>query len=147
MTLYLRILRWVRPYLVPVIVSIVITVVYSVLSGASIVMIQPFLRTLFNPPAAEAPPAVAPAPAGGLITPGGLRPPEAVNRETVKWRERATRYLLHGTRSEALWRIVRVLFFVFLAKNVTLYFSSVLTTWVGQRVVKDLRDEIGRAHV
>ncbi len=51
-------------------------------------------------------------------------------------------YLLRGDKLSALLRICIVFFFVYLLKNVAGYLGSILMTYVGQRVTKDLRDSL-----
>jgi subfamily B ATP-binding cassette protein MsbA len=165
---YLRILRYIRPYVVHVVLAVVTMVVFSVLSTTSIWMISPFLGTLFaneqggsplsalDPTglsATQAPPAVTPA--------GSANDPQvkdaAARTERVdqlrsrmsgleRWRNqikaKVDGYLLRGSKQDALKRIVLVFFFLFLGKNITGYLQSVLMVYVGERVIKDLRDAL-----
>jgi ATP-binding cassette, subfamily B, bacterial MsbA len=137
---YLRILRWVRPYLPQVVASVVFTIIFSLVSSTSIVMMQPFLKTLFAEKSpveavAGAAPSVA-DPLSLLETPAGLK------EHLAKLKTGAEAFLMGGTRAEALWRIVWVIFILFLIKNVTQYFGAILMSFVGQRVIKDMRDAI-----
>jgi subfamily B ATP-binding cassette protein MsbA len=45
---YLRMLRMIRPYMPQVVMSVLFTLVFSVLSSFSIMIIEPFLRTVFT---------------------------------------------------------------------------------------------------
>ncbi len=136
---YLRILRWIRPYLPQVVASVVLTIIFSLLSSTSIVMIQPFLKTLFaeDMPAAVVP--AAPATADPLSL---LEAPAGLKDRITRLKAEADAFLMRGSRAEALWRMVWVIFFLFLVKNVTQYLGAVLMTYVGQRVIKDMRDAI-----
>jgi len=155
LTTYLRMLKWLRPYLGRVAVSVAVTIVFSLMSTASVVMMQPVLKALFGDteltaltPAA----AVAVAPDDSLtVTPAAADTPELI--ETVRGgfgvrdridaaRLRLEAFLLAGSQVEALWRSVWVFFFIYLFKNVAQYISTLLTTYVAQRVIKDMRDAL-----
>jgi subfamily B ATP-binding cassette protein MsbA len=162
---YLRMLGRIRPYLSHVVASVVFMVAFSVLSSVSIWMISPFLGTLFavdgqNPAgqvaglSASAPAvrdipsaASATAPSSSAGEPRSAR--DDIRRKVsglTEWRNRLKArvdgVLMRGTKMEALWRIVVVFFFLAFLKNVTGYVQNVLMTYVGQRVIKDLRDAL-----
>ncbi len=59
-----------------------------------------------------------------------------------KFRDWASRTLLHGTRQEALLRICITFFLLALIKNVSCYIQEVLMVYVGQAVIRDLRNEL-----
>jgi len=159
---YVRMLRWIRPYLGRVIVSVVFTILFSLLSSASIVMVQPVLKALFGDatPTALVPRATTAPADTTAVSPGGgddaaaagadalamIKDPVGLRATLDRWRLQLEAFLLRGTRAEALWRSVWVFFFIFLAKNITQYFSNILTTYVAQRVVKDMRDALFRQY-
>lgn len=158
MRIYLRTLRYIRPYLGQLILSTLFMIVFSVLSGMSVLMISPFLGTLFSTEAPldagageatgeaageaagqlAAPPPVSGAPAAldlgaGVTGLTGLRD---------RLKARVDGYLLRGTKLEALWRICVIFFFIYLVKNAAGYLQAVLMSYVGLRMIKDLRDEL-----
>lgn len=149
---YLRILRWIRPYLPQVVASVVLTILFSLLSSTGIVIFEPFLRTLFSgdqtvatslatPALPDTTDALSPLPSAS--DPFSLvQPPAEVKAHLLSLKAKADQFLMRGTRAEALWRMVWVIFFLFLAKNVTQYLGAILMTYVGQRVIKDMRDAI-----
>jgi len=49
---------------------------------------------------------------------------------------------MRGTKSRTIWRICVVFFFIYLIKNVAGYLAAVLMTYVGQRIIKNLRDTL-----
>jgi subfamily B ATP-binding cassette protein MsbA len=162
----------IRPYLGQVVLSVVFTILFSLLSSASVVMIQPFLRTLFSETESVVSDTAAAGAATGTAAGGGqvesaasdsgevelaaedsgasgpadrlaLLGAESPLRRSVRdLRERLNGFLLAGTKLEALWRIVLIFFCLFLAKNVAQYVSDVLMVYIGQRVIKDLRDDL-----
>jgi subfamily B ATP-binding cassette protein MsbA len=170
-------LRRIKPYLPQVVLSVIFTVLFSLLSSASIVMIQPFLRTLFTegeqvvvtegarrgdsttdvPAVTEASDDERRAETGGEdATEAKELAREPLPRDRLdflgrdSWlrrsignlRDGVNDFLLRGSKLEALWRIVLVFFVLFLTKNIAQYFGSVLIVYVGQRVIKDLRDDL-----
>lgn len=143
MHVYLRILRWIRPYLPQVVASVILTIIFSLLSSTSIVIFEPFLRTLFADDAAVSTMLTAERDTATTTSPLSLFEAPARFKESLEeLKAQADVTLMRGTRAEALWRMVWVIFFLFLAKNVTQYFGAVLMTYVGQRVIKDMRDAI-----
>ena len=168
---YWRMLRYVRPYTAHVAISVLLMIVFSVLSIFSIWMISPFLKTLFSPEPTVVVTTVAPA----LLPPGstdgaavarGDGGPAAVVAEARGADDSATAardlqrrvkgltglrdrlkarmdgWLLRGTKLEQLWRICVAFFFLWLAKNIAGYGQAVLMAQVGLRVVRDLRDDL-----
>ncbi len=188
---YLRMLRYIRPYLPQVVLSVIFTVVFTLLSGVGIWMISPFLHTLFageemglmsGMAEQNSMASLTTAPAAGVsaarvsgreTAETGVSGPEAAGgdldtaspardtddhdradgirasltglerfRDDIK--TKINGLLIRGTRMESLWRIVVVFFFIYLAKNVTGYIGAVLMTYVGQKVIKDMRDQLFR---
>ncbi len=161
MATYLRVLKLVRPYLRHVLLSMVFMVVFSLLSGFSIVMIAPFLQALFERGLAAVEQVTAPAaglaaaPDSALTTRPGGAPAAAADRlarvEGLRRRlsptglrdrleARLNAWLLRGTRMEALWRIVVVFFLLMLVKNVSGYLQTLFLDYVQHSFIRDLRN-------
>lgn len=150
---YLRMIRMIRPYLVQLILSVIFMVLFSTTSIFSITMISPFLRALFQ---AEGPTMIEElAPMNLSVTddasPGeedtdSPLPTNPFSRVETFVKERvldgANEYLLQGTDQERLIRICAVIFLLILAKNVTGYLQSVLMSYVGQAIIRDLREAL-----
>jgi subfamily B ATP-binding cassette protein MsbA len=152
---YGRMLRWIRPYLGRLVISIGFTVVFSLLSSATIVMVQPVLKALFGDQTPTA--LVETAPAEGAPREAertdaeqdlsaAVSDPVGLRATIDSLRLRLETFLLRGSRAEALWRSVWAFFFIFLAKNLTQYVSRILTFYVAQRVIKDMRDALFRQY-
>jgi len=159
---YLRMLRRVRPYLPQVIASVVLTFLFALLSSATILLVMPMFKALF----AAGPPAETVASAGtmaataadtaGQVGAAGSAGAAAVpggdllgSVESFGVKERLDRlfaafeaWLLRGDRLQALQRVVIAVVIVFFLKNLLQYASTVLTNWIGLRLIKDLRDDI-----
>jgi subfamily B ATP-binding cassette protein MsbA len=144
-------LRRVRPYLPQVIASVVLTFLFAVMSSATILLVMPMFKALFaaGPPAGAAEAAAGAAEAAGsaaAAAPGGdlLGSVESfgVKAQLDRWFAAFESWLLQGDRLEALQRVVVAVVLVFLVKNLLQYLSTVLTHWIGLRLIKDLRDDI-----
>ncbi len=171
MRTYWRILRYVRPYAAHVAISVLLMIVFSVLSIFSIWMISPFLKTLFLPEptvvvATAAPVLLPPMPVAGAAVAGGpggsaaiapddrgedgtaasahdlQRRVEGLTALRDRLKARMDGWLLRGTKLEQLWRICVAFFFLWLAKNLAGYGQAVLMAQVGLRVIRDLRDDL-----
>ena len=59
-----------------------------------------------------------------------------------KFKEWASKNMLQGTKQEALLRICIWFFLLALAKNISCYIQEVLMVYVGQAVIRDLRNEL-----
>ncbi len=150
MNTYLRVLRLVRPYLPYIILSMTFMVVFSLLSGFSIVMIAPFLEALFMTETAEVAvtggqSVLATAPVDTLEALSrvedlrqGFDP--AVLRDTLM--TRLNGWLQRDTKMETLWVIVLVFFFLNLIKNLTGYLQTVCTDYVQHSFIRDLRNRL-----
>jgi subfamily B ATP-binding cassette protein MsbA len=158
----LRLLRYLRPYRGHLAATAVLMVLFALLSGASIGMISPFVKILFTPkPAAEAAAGApmkpgdpaSPLPGGlGALVPGlqanpEARPPasalaERGNAAKQRLRTWFEHFFLIGDPIRSLTRICLALLVIFFLKNVVDYLQSVLTVWVEQAVIRDLRNEV-----
>ena len=166
-----RLLRYLRPYRGRLIVTALLMVGFALSSGITIGMISPFVKVLFTPrpavsggehpgsviaagpgagPAEKVVPGVAaldaalgPAPraAGGTYVPGsGLA--GRVNAWKQDLRTWFEHFFLTGNPLRSLTRICLALLVVFLLKNLFDFLQNVLTVWVEQAVVRDLRNEL-----
>jgi subfamily B ATP-binding cassette protein MsbA len=157
----LRLLQYLKPYRGPLLLTAALMVGFALTSGISIGMISPFVKILFTPRHAAQAPAMIPAP---LATMAGLDS-TAVNatpapREEAKsgiparvsaWKKDLRTWFEHffltGNPIRSLTRICLTLLIVFFLKNVFDYLQSVLTVYVEQAVVRDLRNEVyGHLH-
>lgn len=157
---YVRMLRMIRPYLGQVILAVVCMVIFSCLSVLSITMVSPFLKALFQDDRAPATAqvlqtdedAVAATAADSLGgDPGDPRPDRLPGlQEKIPWVEnlklefsrRVQTTLLGGTDAQNLLRVCLAIFFLFLGKNIAGYLQEILMTYVGQAVIRDLRDAL-----
>jgi ABC-type multidrug transport system fused ATPase/permease subunit len=130
MNTYLRVLSWLKPYIPQVVLSMFFTLIFAVLQGVSIVMLAPFLDALFG--TGEAVIETVPVATDGFSI-------QALKDSIMS---RAYGFLLEGTKTEALMRIVFVFFLLNLAKNISLYLQLVLTDYVQHSFIRDIRVKV-----
>jgi len=126
---------------------------FALSSGITIGMISPFVKILFTPrPAAQTAPAPDLSPQA-VLGAGAPTAPEAshgavsgVRGRVNAWKQGLRTWFEHffltGNPLRSLTRICLALLVVFFLKNVFDYLQSVLTVWVEQAVVRDLRNEL-----
>ncbi len=161
MKTYLRMLRMIKPYTIQLVLAVVFMVVFSFMSIFSITMISPFLETLFLKSGTETTVGVIAGPTESpLAVPGEAGPPAESDDERrarydslkdsfsgldslkFKFKDWASRNMLQGTKQEALLRICITFFLLALAKNLSCYIQEVLMVYVGQAVIRDLRNQL-----
>jgi subfamily B ATP-binding cassette protein MsbA len=150
MSLYLRILRYIRPYWRHLAASIVCVVFFVAFSSVSILSIGPFLTTLFGTQVearrAEIQRTEVQKAAGETVrqSPGGF--PRLSIRSTEKFKEKAYGLFLgsdwQADRWKALRRFCVILMSVILLKSVFDYLQAYLMAHVEQAVIRDIRNDI-----
>lgn len=130
MNTYLRVLSYIKPYTKHLIASILFTILYSVLHGASIYITIPLLDTLFAQSGVKV---YQPAEQAAQLT-GWFD-------QIIKNIEDAFQtYLFTGTTGEILIKICILLLITFLAKNIFGYLQSYYLAFVEQGMIRDLRN-------
>ena len=127
MSLYLRILSYLRPYLGVFALAVLATSIFAGLDAFSLALLIPFLRTLFAGPEEVA--------AGGAPTDGALL--DRLLDGTVG------RFVnLAGPRDDAIQGIILFILIVFVLKNVFDFARIYMVAWIEQSVTRDLRDGV-----
>ena len=127
-------LRRVRPYLPQVLLSVALTFLFAVVSSLTILLVMPTFKALFT--AGGAGGAASPADMLGQVSDFGVK------AQLDRWYRQFEMWLLQGEPVAALQRVVVAVVAVILLKNVLQYFATVMTDWIGLRLVKDLRDDV-----
>ena len=168
MNTYLRMLRMIRPHLTRVIVAVVFTVLFSFFNLFSLTMLAPFVKTLFAGSSSTT--LLTPAPASTdsiqvaaataaadsaaservatATDPGieGLAVMRRINGFAAQAKAQVMGWvndvLLQGSKQDQLLRICLAFFFLILAKNITGYLSELLLIYVGEQVIRSLRDQL-----
>ncbi|MFZ5518315.1 MAG: ABC transporter ATP-binding protein [Candidatus Zhuqueibacterota bacterium] len=156
MKLYFRLLCYIKPYASWLIVSIFCMVIFAVLSSVSIWMLAPFLGTLFSVEMPQMNPAAGHAPADSTAAVSGMktadeavesasdvpRQIDLLQRLRGGLQEKVDTYLLAGSKTASLRRIVIVFFLLFLLKNIFGYAQAFTMAYIERRVMKDIRDDL-----
>ncbi len=164
----LRLLGYLRPYRGRLILTAFLMVGFAISSGVTIGMISPFVKVLFTPRpvtavsdstvASAAPGARSASPgateamlramAGGMSGGAPSAPPagKGIAARTTEWKQSLRTWFEHffliGNPLRSLTRICLALLVVFFVKNVFDFLTNVLTVWVEQAVVRDLRNQL-----
>lgn len=125
---YLRIVRYLRPYLPVFAVAVAATFLFAGLDAFSFTLLIPFLETLFADPAEAARGAAAGGSEGWLNRALDLTLGRFVD--------------LGAPPAEAIQGIILFLLVVFLFKNIFDFLRNYLVAWIEQAVTRDLRNEV-----
>jgi subfamily B ATP-binding cassette protein MsbA len=136
MKTYLRILNYVKPYWKHLTFSIVATVLYALLNGASVYLAIPLLDTLFQEAGgSQAIPQTTTDPAAAEVLPGWFS--QFMNDLTQTFQN----FIFSGSEVESLFKICTLILFAFLGKNMFAYLQAYFLAFVEQGVIKDMRNE------
>ncbi|MEX2532179.1 MAG: ABC transporter ATP-binding protein [Gemmatimonadota bacterium] len=155
MRLYLRILSYLRPYGAVFLLAVVATSVFAALDAFSILLLIPFLRTLFTR-AGTAGFDIGGSGAGAGVQGPGSGAVQDVEGGIAVAAEGTGGDLLGGLLDSTLGRVVDMgappaeaikgiilfLLVIFLVKNVFDFLRNYLVAWIEQSVTRDLRDEV-----
>jgi len=127
MRLYLRLLKYLRPHLKYFITAVLFGIIYAGLSGASLTMVVPFTKIIFEQ---------------DTIQPVKDNSPIEYSKLLKLDKETFVRVIGGENRTETLGRFCIFLFAIFFTKNFFYYLWSFLMVRVEQGVIRDLRDII-----
>ncbi len=139
MKTYFRILTYVKKYAKYLAASILFTIIFSLMSGASVYLSIPLLSTLFQEKTETAVVTQTPAqmiPGGQSVVPSGIT--EIWN----SFKQQIHDYIFTGTQQDVLIKIVILILLAFLIKNISGYLQSYFLAYVEQAVIRDLRNQI-----
>jgi len=129
-SLYLRILSYLRPYLPVFLLSVVATSLFAALDAFSLALLIPFLRTLFADVESGA------APESDEIAGGDALLERLLDGTLGRFVD------LAAPPDQAIQGIIIFLLGVFLVKNVFDFLRNYLVAWIEQAVTRDLRNEV-----
>ena len=166
MRTYLRMLRMIRPYLTQVVAGVVFMVLFSFFSVFSVTMLSPFMQALFSESQAPIVTQMAEpeqSPAGvleGEVAAGDDRPGDKdvsagnqrldqlqsqvqqVTGLKARFKTWVAEHLLQGSKQDMLLRVCLTFFVLILIKNVTGYLAQVAMVYVGESLIRDLRNQL-----
>lgn len=131
--LYLRILGYLRPYAFLLLVILTLNFLYVIFNTLSIWMVAPFISTLFE--------------SGKPAVEQQIQPPSEEQSTSIlnlnKWLKSKTEHLIpQDNRIKALQVLCIIIFITFFLKNTFSFFEAFWVSFVEQRVIKDLRDQV-----
>jgi len=136
MKIYRRIIHYVKPYWAPLAGSLLCILVFTLLSGASLISVVPFLNTLFKVSGEIKSDAAEKA--------GDFQLPLTLNRQLVSLKTKASQWLVGGDRQQALLRLCGLILTLIFLKNLFDYLQAFWMAHVEQGVIKDLRNDLYR---
>ncbi|HUI31824.1 MAG TPA: ABC transporter ATP-binding protein [Candidatus Acidoferrales bacterium] len=128
LTIYFRLLGYVRPYKRFLGASVVSTVFYSLFSGVSIYLIVPLLNTLFS----QGSPQIVSIPASA----------STFDRVRIAVINFVNGFIFGGTKSEALLKICVVIVAAFFLRNFFGYAQAYFMAFVEQGSMRDIRNDL-----
>lgn len=144
MRVYLRLLGYLRPYRLRLGVALGCMVVYAAMSAASLGLVAPFMKVLFERAGtpATATETVAPAASPAAPAPGVSGGGDRLIGWPAPLRRWAERSLLDARPIVALERLCVFILLVLLVKNVADYLQAFLMVSVEQAAIRDLRSAL-----
>jgi subfamily B ATP-binding cassette protein MsbA len=139
---YLRILRYVKPYWKQLIVSIISSLLFAVLSGATIYLTIPLLDTLFQEKAASPPKQEEVTEQSPVKKEQSDLTPDIVEETTANIEETFREFVFSGSAEDILLKICFLILLAFLGKNLFGYSQSYFLAYIQQGIIKDIRNAI-----
>ncbi len=130
MNTYRRTLKYVKPYWKHLTLSVIFTVLYSLLNGASVYLSIPLLDTLFQQSGVK--------PASSASSPAATGWLNSIIQSISEW---FRNLIFTGDVIEILTRICVLILIAFLGKNIFGYLQAYFLAYVEQGVVRDLRND------
>lgn len=137
MSTYIKILGFVKPYWKHVVITFSFTVLYAIMSGASIYLTIPLLSTIFQENRTEQVTNNVPS---DLETSSGILPGWIQDiKEDIT--TSFNNYVLSGEKVDVLAKICVLIIIAFLLKNIFGYLQSYFMAYVEYGAMRDLRDK------
>ncbi len=133
MSTYLKILKFVKPYWKHLLISVICTILYALLNGASIYLTIPLLDTLFQGSQQIA-----------TQTPAVQNATSFLPNWVVQFEKDITNvfnsFVFSGNKVDALFKICLLVLSTFVLKNIFGYLQAYFLSYVDQGSTKDFRD-------
>ncbi len=145
MNVYLRILKYIKPYWTYLIGSLIAIMFFTIFSSATLVSVIPFLRTIFQVERTTQVTAAPPAQQTAVAVPGRVGRVESKITSTKKKLEKKLNdFFIGKDRHKALGRISLLILIITFLKNLFDYIQAYLMAHVEQGVMKDIRNALYR---
>lgn len=144
MNLYLKILKFAKPYWKFIVLAVFMTFSYVLFNNISLWVSVDFIRELFSPQIIESNSTVTveqQSEAEGVSKDDVLKVPAKLNfykkiNYTIK------KILIQENQYDTLLIVCLVIFLSFLLKNISLYLKKIILVYIQLRVVKNIRDKL-----
>ncbi|MCF8261378.1 MAG: ATP-binding cassette domain-containing protein [Melioribacteraceae bacterium] len=136
MKTYFRILTYVKPFWKHLTISVLCTILYALLNGASIYLTIPLLDTLFQQKQNVE---INDEQKVGLNETDIL--PESITEDLSSVKKSFNDFVFDGSISEVLIRICLLILFAFMGKNLFGYLQSYFLAFAEQGVIRDIRND------
>ena len=136
MNTYYRLLRYSSKYWKYLSLSIVCTIIFALLNGASVYLSIPLLDTLFNSGA----PTASASESGTVNEVSTSVLPNFVLDIKDGISKSFNDFIFSGDKTDALFKICIIIFVAFILKNIAGYSQAYFLNYVEQGIVRDLRD-------
>ncbi|MEJ2614425.1 MAG: ABC transporter ATP-binding protein [Ignavibacteriaceae bacterium] len=136
MNTYLRILKFVKPYWKHLVLSVICTFIFAILSGASVYLTIPLLDTLFQ----ESTHTEQVQQQSGTERSAKSILPEWIQKTGNDVLNSFNQFVFSGSKMDSLLRICLLILLAFLGKNIFGYLQAYLISYVEYGAMKDLRD-------
>jgi len=145
MNVYLRILKYIKPYWTYLIGSLIAIMFFTIFSSATLVSVIPFLRTIFQVERTTQVTSAPPAQQTAVAVPGKVGRVESKITSTKKKLEKKLNdFFIGKDRHKALGRICVLILIITFFKNFFDYIQAYLMAHVEQGVMKDIRNALYR---
>jgi subfamily B ATP-binding cassette protein MsbA len=146
MALYLRILKYVRPYWAHLLGSLFCILLFTIFSSAMVVSVIPFLRTIFYTQAQtvaidQAP---QPAPPEGIAQPNAELLPGRFQHQRAQLTQKLNDLFMGNNPRSSLLRVSVIIVLIIFFKGLFGYLQSYFMAYVEQGVIRDLRNDLYR---
>jgi len=152
MQIFLRILKYVKPYTVHLISSLICILFFTLFSSATLVSVIPFLRTIFyENPQYSVEESISSednlvdsqnSEVGQENEPQEPTEASYFSQTRKNLEEKINRFFIGDNRRKALARICIIILIIIFLKNLFDYFQAYLMAYVEQGVIKDLRNDL-----
>ncbi len=140
MKTYLRILKYVKPYWIRLVGSIICIIFFTIFNSASLLSLMPFIKTIFQPQSTQAVVRVQqPTPSSITVSKAN---PEILTGFREKAKAKLYDFFLGENRRKALQRICVLIIVLIFFKSFFDYSQAYLMAYVEQSVMRDLRNDL-----
>lgn len=150
MQIFLRILKYIKPYTFHLINSLIAILFFTIFSSATLISVIPFLQTIFYQNSQQAIEQSQPAGGEQGLTRDNQSSPvnspvpaqDYLSQKRRSLEKKISRFFAGSNRRKSLARICVLILIIIFFKNLSDYLQAYLMAHVEQGVIKDLRNDL-----